>query len=663
MITSVSTSFRNLSNIFGQVSLNNISGLNSSNASTMITGNESLILTSIKKNNKAKSFQKKNRKLKNDIKNLKRINIEHNSYRSLILQKSLINIAKKEKININLPIKNSQSFKEFYDKIKSDNNNVDSKSTLSNRIIEQVYDNKSKKLSTFNKKMKTIILLKKFIHDQKQNYENKLIKNEFNESLIKNINLKIHNINFIIKELDNILTLYSYVKFLARKRRQLREENLMEYTTIDYLKNDINELFIKIKSKADKLADLINIRNLLVGIKEGLLNKDLPLNFTFFNDNYKSTLDKISKSLISYINRKNQDENKNFSIPTNLLEYIYSKTVNKMKNINLNNRYKNYLKMNYPIFKDEEDFQKCLLEMQNNINGFFIFTLNKSYRKYESEIDPTKMQNENFDLIKSKDIKNQKKKILENLKEKNSFLNIYYENVIKESKIIKYNKIKDSEKNSLRNLNKLLLESVINSDSRQDVKFLYQFNQLKAEKNYKIKGAYIYHTLMKNILSLYKTCPHYIIDQHNFHIEEFRFRINNFNNYLKASSYKIFANEIYYLLGIYESAVSYFLSDFNNLKNKQSEISIFNKIRDNIFNNRKRELFKFRIGLEGKILNAKFEKIYEKQNRKIIRRQNLYFPDIHSIKLKRNKSQEKIIENINISNIPDIKFDYSLIKY
>ena len=663
MITSVSTSFRNLSNIFGQVSLNNISQINSANASTMITGNESLILTSIKKNNKAKSFQKKNRKLKNDIKNLKRINIEHNSYRSLILQKSLINIAKKEKININLPIKNSQSFKEFYDKIKSDNNNVDSKSTLSNRIIEQVYDNKSKKLSTFNKKMKTIILLKKFIHDQKQNYENKLIKNEFNESLIKNINLKIHNINFIIKELDNILTLYSYVKFLARKRRQLREENLMDYTTIDYLKNDINELFIKIKSKADKLADLINIRNLLVGIKEGLLNKDLPLNFTFFNDNYKSTLDKIFKSLISYINRKNQDENKNFSIPTNLLEYIYSKTVNKMKNINLNNRYKNYLKINYPIFKDEEDFQKCLLEMQNNINGFFIFTLNKSYRKYESEIDPTKMQNENFDLIKSKDIKNQKKKILENLKEKNNFLNIYYENVIKESKIIKYNKIKDSEKNSLRNLNKLLLESVINSDSRQDVKFLYQFNQLKAEKNYKIKGAYIYHTLMKNILSLYKTCPHYIIDQHNFHIEEFRFRINNFNNYLKASSYKIFANEIYYLLGIYESAVSYFLSDFNNLKNKQSEISIFNKIRDNIFNNRKRELFKFRIGLEGKILNAKFEKIYEKQNRKIIRRQNLYFPDIHSIKLKRNKSQEKIIENINISNIPDIKFDYSLIKY
>ena len=401
MITSVSTSFRNLSNIFGQVSLNNISGLNSSNASTMITGNESLILTSIKKNNKAKSFQKQNRKLKNDIKNLKRINVEHNSYRSLILQKSLINIAKKEKININLPLKNSQSFREFYDKIKKDNN-VDSKSSLSNRIIEQVYDNKTKKLSTFNKKMKTMILLKKFIHDQKLNYENKLTKNEVNEGLLTNLNIKIHNISFIIKELDNILTLYSYVNFLAQKRRQLKEENLLEYTTIDYLKNDINELFIKIKSKADKLADLINIRNLLIGIKEGILNKDLPLNFTFFNDNYKSTLDKIFKSLNSYIARRNQDENNNFSIPTNLLEYIYSKTVNKMKNINLNNRYKNYLKINYPIFKNEEDFEKYFLEMQDNINDFFIFTLKNNYRKFESEMDPIKMKDKNIRKFKGK---------------------------------------------------------------------------------------------------------------------------------------------------------------------------------------------------------------------------------------------------------------------
>ena len=92
MITSISTSYRNLSNVFnpGSFSLNK-SNL-SSNVSTMITGTESLILSSIRKNNKSLCFQRKNRKLKNDIKNIKRINVEHNSYRSLILEKSLMNL-------------------------------------------------------------------------------------------------------------------------------------------------------------------------------------------------------------------------------------------------------------------------------------------------------------------------------------------------------------------------------------------------------------------------------------------------------------------------------------------------------------------------------------------------------------------------------------------
>ena len=94
MITSISTSYRNISNNFNPASFSlNRSDL-SSNTSSMITGAESLILNSIRKNNKSLCFQKQNRKLKNDIKNLKKINIEHNSYRSLILQKSLVNLIK-----------------------------------------------------------------------------------------------------------------------------------------------------------------------------------------------------------------------------------------------------------------------------------------------------------------------------------------------------------------------------------------------------------------------------------------------------------------------------------------------------------------------------------------------------------------------------------------
>ena len=477
------------------------------------------------------------------------------------------------------------------------------------------------------------------------------------------INLKIHNINFIIKELDNILTLYSYVKFLVEKRRQLKEENLMDYTRIDYLKNDIHELFIKIRIKSDKLADLINIRNLLVCIKEGILMKDLPLNFTFFNDNYKNILNKIYKSINNHDLKKNDNEKINSIIPKNLLESIYSKIIKEKKNINLNNRFKNYLKINYPIFKNEEDFLKCFREMESDINGFFIYILNQNYRKYESDSDPSLIKEENFNLIKNQEKEQKKKNLIEKLKQENIFLNIYYKKVLIESKKINYNKLNKNEDNNLKNLNKLLLESIINPKIAKDIKYIYNINQLKSEKKYKIKGAYIYHILMKNILEIYKKCPQYIIYQHNFQIEEFKFRINNFNNFIKTSSFQIIINEINYLLKIYYSSISYFFYDLNNLKNKQNEISVFNNIKDNIFNNTKKELFRFKIGLEEKIYNAKLEKICQKQNKNVIRRQNLYFPDIHFIKLKRNKSQEKLIDKNIFSNNNNIKFDYSFIKY
>ena len=65
----------------------------------------------------------------------------------------------------------------------------------------------------------------------------------------------------------------------------MKYANLRDYTTIDYLKNDINELFRSIKIEAEKLVDLMNMRNLLICIREGVSIKYLPWNFTFFNDN------------------------------------------------------------------------------------------------------------------------------------------------------------------------------------------------------------------------------------------------------------------------------------------------------------------------------------------------------------------------------------------
>ena len=385
MNNQISFSYRDRPSIFGQVYLNNKSLLNSSSVSTMISGNESLLLSSIQKNKKVKSFQKKNMKLKNDIKNIKRITVENFSYRNLILQRALINLSKKEEIKEDSSKNKSEIVKGYLDKIKKEINNIAPNSNLSNSILEQVYEKDTGKLSKFSQKLKKIILLKKIVHEQNKNYENKLKETEVNDSLIFDLNLKIKNITFVTKELDSILTLCSYVKFLAERKRQMTYANLRDYTTIDYLKNDINELFRSIKILAEKLADLMNMRNLLICIREGVSIKDLPLNFTFFNDNYEATLGRISE----LINKDNENlklkEDINYKIPTNLLQSLYSKAIGKMKNFIINKQYKNYLKLSFPIFKSVKEFEEYFNGIQNKINDNLIFLLNENYKEFQAE--------------------------------------------------------------------------------------------------------------------------------------------------------------------------------------------------------------------------------------------------------------------------------------
>ena len=653
-----STSYRDISAIFGPAYINNNkSVLNSSNASTMISGNESLLLSSIQKNKKAKTFQRKNIKLKNDIKNLKRITVENFSYRNLILQRALVNISKKEKNKVDLSNNKNEIIKGYFDKVKKDTINIDPKSSLTNRIMEQAYEKEFKKLSKFRRKLKTTILLKTFVHEQKKNYENKLKEGEVNECLIFDLNRKIENISFIIKELDNILTLYSYTNFLAERRRQVTYQNLREYTIIDYLKNDVNELFTNIKMEAEKLADLMNIRNLLICIREGVSIKDLPANFTFFNDNYVATLDNVFKLIIKSNEKLKENEEINFEIPTNLLEYLYSKTIEKMKNFTVNKQFKNYLKLSFPIFKSVEEFEKYFNGVENKIKDHLIFILNENYEEYQPETNTE--ENENKKLINIKEQCQEKKIKLDNLKKENILLKRYHKKLLQENNLIKYNN-KNSEKDNLKSMNKLLLESFIKSDSAQEIKFLYNFNRLKSKKNYEIKGAYIYYTLMKYILYIYKNYPEYIVKLHNFRLDEFKLRIKNFNVFIKSSSFKIIAEEILYLLSIYESTITNLMFDLDNLKRDPNYINAFNNISDEIFNNRRLEFTKFRVDLKEKVKNARYGKISDKQSKKILRKKCIYFPDI---KLRRNNSQERIKVKTNNSRINGFKIDYSSINF
>ena len=57
-------------------------------------------------------------KLKNDIKNIKRITVENFSYRNLILQRALINLSKKEEIKEDSSKNKSEIVKGYLDKIR-----------------------------------------------------------------------------------------------------------------------------------------------------------------------------------------------------------------------------------------------------------------------------------------------------------------------------------------------------------------------------------------------------------------------------------------------------------------------------------------------------------------------------------------------------------------
>ena len=89
-------------------------------------------------------------KLKNDIKNIKRITVENFSYRNLILQRALFNLSKKEEIKEDSLKNKSEIVKGYLDKIKKEINNIAPNSNLSNSILELVYEKDTGKLSKFS---------------------------------------------------------------------------------------------------------------------------------------------------------------------------------------------------------------------------------------------------------------------------------------------------------------------------------------------------------------------------------------------------------------------------------------------------------------------------------------------------------------------------------
>ena len=630
-----------------RINMNNKSFFNSSNLSnsTMMSQNESNILTNLRKNKSTIQFQKNIKKIRNKIYLDASNKNRHNSYKGLIIKNPKKFIIRNALINTNIIYKAStkQSYRD---------NNVKYYSSISQRINDIILEKNYQGLKNFVNTIKSEILVKKLIYEQKKNCEVESEKNKEKKLLIKGIEQKIKNLNYIKNEKEDILEINKYIKFLIEKRIELKYNNILLFTHIDYLKNDIKELFIKIKTQSEKLWELFNIRNLLICIKEKILVKNLPLIFRVCDSSFLSTITKFYNRYVELIETQKKkivdDPLLNYHIPTNLVEYIHKTMKDKLDKDICDKKYLKYLDPKTEIFTSADEFISKYSYIENNaMNIYYNYSKKKIINNNDIKVYHEKLNVNKDETDNLMEYKEECTKKLQKLKQKNN----YYKNYLKHLKE-EYHLVNLTESKYLKEidnkLNKIFLRSVINTISPEKNKFYYYLNTLKNEKKFKIKYAYIYYIISKNTLEFYKQMPKFFHIQEKFKNEDFNNAINNINN-ADMIPVSILTENAVYLMRLYESAILFFLNHLNNIKG--NNVELYNNLKKEIFFNKKINLVEFRKLLDEKITKIHEEKINKKYNKMFLfKNRKANFPFIYKIK-RGNKTEKKIKQNISYKTI------------
>ena len=452
----------------------NINSSNISKASTMLNQSESYLLSTLRQNNRTINFQKKNKKLKNKFFQAILNNKDKYSFINLFLEKKHKNSDKLNLIKLNPSKKSNLLIKNRSEM------NIKYQSPLSQKIQDEILDEKHKYLSNFIKKIESIILLKKFLYEQKKIYEKQIEYNKDNKILLKKINKKISSLKYILKENENILEINKYIKFLIEKRIEMKYYNLFLSTKIDYIKDDNKELLINIKEKSEYLWKLFDIRNLLICVKEKMLIRDLPLIFHFYNTSYLSIIIKKYNNYIDLLETQKKyvlnNPLINLKIPTNLVEYIYLNRKKEIQKEKVDKKFLKYLDPKFPIFENADEFIKTFSAIEERTVDYFLyFYVSEKYRNdnFKRNI------NKNKGFIKCevkylKEIIEECETILFNLKERNKNLNNYLF-LIKKEYDYKYKKELENDKEKelkKQKINKLFLRSINNTTSLEKINFI-----------------------------------------------------------------------------------------------------------------------------------------------------------------------------------------------
>jgi len=537
---------------------------------------------------------------------------------------------------------NDNSFENIennYNYYNNDNNNItkndkiflknlkNSKLTLKTNDI--IFTDKTS-FKNFSNSCTNIILIKNY-----QNYQKQKINSEKNNNFNKLLN-KISYYQSLISLLNKInenykIKIKKYNNFVFIKKIKLIEENdLLKEIKFD-LQITVDKILAKCIQTQQKLSYFINIRNLLIQIKENVLFfpkkfLDICYNQTKIELLYQTIL-KMKTKLNIYIAKKFMKETKNlilnhknsFDNKKNLF-IINDENNNNNNNFNKEEDLCEYLKENKKIFKNTQDLIDKILNLkEKNINLLYLNQIiHKNLLVAKREFN--KIEKEYNNYINSID---------QNLFSKEKKLKILiYKNKILNNQLISIKKRNNINKNkSIKNFDKIIfdLDSVIEK----------KYNNLiaNAENDYQIFLTKLYESI-NNFLKY---------NNFNFNIDNVYNNVNQIiynkiENLIK-SNFKIkkenknILNYSIILLKLFEIIIEFTLKKYNNLKKKYiNNENLIKKIGDEIKRKRNKSKAKF-------VKNLIEEKRIEQLKTKFKNQNKLIF-----------KPKRKVFEKFKINN-------------
>ena len=537
---------------------------------------------------------------------------------------------------IKRPFTQKKSFLPILKRNSSENSEIffNSNTKMLLDINELLYNGLSEDRNELIQNSKKINLLKIFEKYQKLRFQ---IHKKYDINELKN---KIIQFEKNVKEINQKYQLFEmnmihYFKFLQiQKTKEIYKlEKILEDKYKVQIK--VDKLLVNIINKEYELEKLIDIRNFLLLVKFKILKFPSELNSITNNiynrDNIMNELKtlftkfnnvQVRKFIIDY-QEYQEDINKNISQTNlnnniNLIVNTSKKKINNLKNKNdrdINKKIIQLINEKNPIFNKTEEFNDIILSLENN-NLDLLKQSEKIYRNIitlKNEYNLILKDIKNYDTV-IETIKKEKEDKLNDLYNKNKYLNDYYQSLI-----IQNSNRKENDKT--KNINKNSFGILIDMDKISMVKYKYII------KSYK----YNYTLLLTKLIDFINEFLKLNYENYNKHKIYTIINKDIYNTIMKTNLFS--ANEIKYLvyeycvelLKVYENIIEFVLINNKKYEQNKKNIPIMMRLKDKLIRIRMNENSKEMRGFfeqkredEKKIIFEKSKKAFYQVNKNIL---------------------------------------------